>query len=433
MRSKSKNLLLWNSFTVFILLLITAGFIYLTGCAPTAQQTEISPERQKAIQDSLQKAYIYELNKAWSTGYEYYKPKIYKRAIKPFWRVIKLDTIDRFKDVFGYLSTSYFELGKPDSAQLVLEMGIERYPDNFGLRRNLAYILEKKEMIDEAIAEYEEVVKLDGNDASDWKRLANLYLRNDRTEDAIEAYQKIIQIDPTDKDAQQTIGQLLKGTGDSEAAIQALEKALELDPENTQLMFDIGKSYYDQGDYAKSIAKLTQYLQKKPEDMIAKEMLGEAYFNKGDYRKALTTFKEVVEARPNNKKVYTDIANCYKELGDYSTARNNVYKAMKIDNVYGRSYIVLGEIYEAAVDDCMKKTGKKSPKFDDKLVFKEASRQYELAARDLQFADTAERKKSYLRDFLPKKEDEFFNKDRRTSNGKYRITEDCYKWIADAL
>ncbi len=433
MSTKTKHLLLWKTFPVVVLLLIAVGLIYLTGCAPTVQQTEISPERQKAIQDSLQKAYIYELNKAWSTGYEYYKPKIFERAIKPFWRVVKLDTINRFKDVFGYLSTSYFELGKPDSAQLVLEMGIERYPDNAGLRRNLAYILEKKELIDEAIVQYEQVVNLEGEDANDWKRLANLYLRNDQINDAIDAYQKIIAIDPADQDAQQTLGQLLKGTGDSEAAIQALEKALELDPENTQLMFDIGKSYFDQSEYASSIQKLTLYLQKKPEDMIAKEMLGEAYFNKGDYRKALSTFKEVVEARPNNKKVLIDIANCYKELGDYPTARNYVYRAIKIDNIYGRSYLVLGEIYEAAVDDCMKKTGKKSPKFDDKLVFKEATRQYDLAARDLQFADKAERKKSYLRDFLPKNEDKFFNKDRRTSNGKYRIIEDCYKWIADAL
>ncbi|MBD3287256.1 tetratricopeptide repeat protein [candidate division KSB1 bacterium] len=433
MRTNSKHLLFWKTFTVISLMLITAGLIYLTGCAPTAQQTEISPERQKAIQDSLQKAYIYELNKAWSTGYEYYKPKIYNRALKPFWRVIKLDTIDRFKDVFGYLSTSYFELGKPDSAQLVLEMGIEKYPDNVGLRRNLAYILEKKELIGEAITQYEKVVELDGNDASDWKRLANLYLRNDQIDDAIIAYQKIIEIDPSDQDAQQTLGQLLKGTGDSDAAIQALEKALELDPDNTQLMFDIGKSYFDQGDYTKSIEKLNQYLQKNPEDVFAKEMLGEAYFNKGNYRKALNTFKEVVEARPQNKKVYVDIANSYKELGNYPTARNYVYRAMKIDNRYGRSYLVLGQIYEAAVDDCMRKTNKKSPKFDDKLVYKEAVRQYELATRDLQFANEAERQKSYLKDFLPKKEDEFFNKDRRTPNGKYRIQEDCYKWIADAL
>jgi len=83
-----------------VILVTIGGLIYLSGCAPTVQQTQIDPERAKAIEDSLQRVYIFELNKAWSTGYEYYKPKIYERAVRPFWKVIELDTIDRFKDVY---------------------------------------------------------------------------------------------------------------------------------------------------------------------------------------------------------------------------------------------------------------------------------------------------------------------------------------------
>ena len=55
---------------------VTAGLVYFTGCAPTAQQqqTTMSPEREKAIKDSLMRVYKYELAKQWSTGYEYYNP-----------------------------------------------------------------------------------------------------------------------------------------------------------------------------------------------------------------------------------------------------------------------------------------------------------------------------------------------------------------------
>jgi len=417
----------------FVVSLFAVALIQLTGCAPVAQQMDMSPERQKAIDDSLQKVYIYELNKAWSTGYEYYKPKIYERAIKPFWRVIELDTIDRFKDVYALLSDSYFKLGKVDSAQLVLEKGLESYPDNVGLRRNLAYILAGKEQIDDAIAEYELVTKADDTQVNDWKQLANLYLRNDMLDDAIMAYQKVMELDPTDQDAQNTLGQLLKGAGDEDAAIEALEKALALDPNNTQLMFDIGKSYYNQGEYAKAVEKLEGYLQKQPYDYIAMEYLGGSYNGKGDFRKAIDVYSKIVAAQPENKKIYTDIATNHKELRQFITARKFVNKALAVDSKYGLAYIVLGEIYEATVDNCMRQKGKTMPKFDDKLVYREAYRQYQKAASDLQFKDIADRKRGYLRDFLPSKEDEFFNKNRKKANGRYSVTDDCYKWIASTL
>jgi len=433
MRDTKRATGLWNLITVISVVLLCAGIIYLSGCAPTAKQTEVSPEMQKAVQDSIQKAYIFELNKAWSTGYEYYKPKIYKRAIKPFWRVVNLDTIDRFKDVYGYLSTCYFELGNPDTAQLVLEMGLKKYPDNVGLRRNLAYILEGREMVEEAIVEYEKTTQLDAEFVDDWKHLANLYIRNDQVDEAIVALQTIVKLNPSDQDAQQTLGQLLKSTGDEDAAIEALEKAHELDPENTQLMLDLAKAYDGQGEYGKAIAKFRDYLKKMPEDYIAMEHLGGSLSSNENYREAITIYKNIVAAKPDNKKVFAEIANCYRELKDFSTARSYVQKSLKVDKSYGHAYIVLGEIYEDAVDKCMRDTGRKAPKFDDKLVFLEAYRQYKKAANDQQFKDRAQNKMSYLNDFLPTKEDKFFNKNRKQANGRYSVTEKCYLWIAKTL
>lgn len=416
-----------------VILVTIGGLIYLSGCAPTVQQTQIDPERAKAIEDSLQRVYIFELNKAWSTGYEYYKPKIYERAVRPFWKVIELDTIDRFKDVYSLLSDSYFKLGKIDSAQIVMELGLEKYPDNVGLRRNYAYILAGMEQIEDAIEEYEMVVEADDSQINDWKQLANLYIRNDQPDEAIRAYQKVISIDPADMDAQKTLGQLLKSSGDEDAAVEALENALALDPNNTQLMFDLGRSYYNQGEYDKAVEKFKNYLSKSPEDFVAMEYLGGSLYGMGKYNEAISTYKKITDANPQNKKVYTDIATNYKELNQFTTARNYVRKALDIDANYGLAYIVLGEIYEVAVDYCMTQKNRTAPKFDDKLVFREAYRQYQRATRDMQFKDMAERKMSYLKDFLPTSQDEFFNKSRKTTGDRYTVTEDCYKWIASSI
>ena len=338
-----------------------------------------------------------------------------------------------FRDVYALLSDCYFKLGKPDSAQLVLEMGLEKYPDNVGLRRNLAYILAGKEMVEEAIAEYEKVTELDGSQVDDWKRLANLYVRNDQIDDAIRSYQKIVELNPNDTEAQQTLAQLLRTTGDDDAVINQLIKAKELDPENTQTIIDLANLYYKRQEYKKAIAEFKQYLSKRPDDYIAMETLGMAYYGDEQYRSAISIYKKIVAAKPNEKRIYANIATAYRMLGELQTARNYARRALKIDSKYGLAHIVIGEIYESAVDKCLSNEGSNSPKFMDKLVYRAAYRQYQKAAKDLEFADEAQRKMSYLKDFLPTKEDEFFNKSKKLPNGRYKVTKECYKWIAKSL
>jgi tetratricopeptide (TPR) repeat protein len=418
---------------VYVLLItsIMAGIIYLSGCASTAPNKQtISPERQKAIQDSLQKAYIYQLNKNWSLGYEYYKSKVHRRAIKPFLKLTEIDTIDRFRDVYALLSDCYLQLNIADSAQIFLEKGVEKYPDNIGLLRNLAWIYTEKEMIDEAIELLEQAVELDGKNKDDWKRLADLYLKNQQREESINAFQEVLKIDSADEDAQKALAQLLE---DADDRIEMLEQVLANEPENTNVMFQLAEIYERQGEYAKAISRANMYLEKNPEDYIVMEMLGEAYDGKGDYRSAINVFKKIVAAKPNQVKIYTDIASNYKELGDLPTARVWVRKAIAKDRGFGLSYIVLGEIYEVAVDKCMRANNTTTPKFDDKLVYREAYRQYQRAAKDLQYAEEAEKKMSYLRDFRPTKEDYFFNKKRNKGNDTYTLESDCYKWIGSAL
>jgi tetratricopeptide (TPR) repeat protein len=411
----------WSAVISTLIVILIALF----GCVPPAQkaEVEISPERQKAIQDSLRKIYEYELNKAWSTGYEHYKNKIYRNAVKPFWKVVEIDTINRFKDIYSLLADSYNQLGLPDSAQLVYELGIKQYPDNVHLHQSLGYILAAKEETDRAIEEYEKVVELSPEKVEVYKILANLYVKNDQLEDAIDAYEKVVELDPQDKSAQQTLAQLYRTTGQEDAALERMEKALELDPENTKLMSTLGKAYYDRGENTKAIVKLKTLLKHTPDDVLAMEYLGGALQNEQKYREAIKTYKRIIELKPDHKKVLTDIATCYKELGDFPIARSYTQKALKIDPKYGLAFIVLGEVYETAVEKCMDQRAKPRPEFDDKLVYKLAYEQYEKAKADLEWKETAERRMNYLQDLIPKKEDYFFHK------GQDKPKAECYQWI----
>jgi len=133
---------------------------------------------------------------------------------------------------------------------------------------------------------------------------------------------------------------------------------------------------------------------------------------------------------PNNVEIHVHVAINYLEIGELSNARSSAIEALKYDNNFGKAYFVLGQIYEAAVEQC-RNSG--SYKFQDKLVLGEAYRQYTNASKFKEYTNEAELKMQYLKDFLITIEDRFFNKDKKLPNGQYQIIENCYKWIGKSL
>jgi tetratricopeptide (TPR) repeat protein len=386
------------------------------------KKNDKNEEHDQAYYDSLKKAYEFELTKFWSFGFENYKNRQYADAAKYFWKVAKMDTIQKFPKVYQYLGQSYFQSGKIDSAQFTFEMGIEKYPDDDHLHRMRGYILAQRELTDEAITEYEEVVRLKPESVDDWRQLATLYVKADRLDEAITAYEKVLELKPDDEEVRKILATLYANLGDVEKAIETKEKALEQDPKNTQLLFELGEAYFRQSEYEKSIEKFQALLALIPDDVRALDYLGNAYQRMEQYSKAITEYKKILKIEPDNKKVLAEISRCYRGLGRFSLARSYAKKALAVDNLYGLGWIALGEVYEASAEKCVAaKDGKID--FNDKLVYELAYLQYKKALRDLEYKTEAERHISYLVGVLPTTEDKFMHKDQKQAEGE------CYRWI----
>ena len=69
-------------FSIILLLAAMAAQLQFTGCSGAAGTKGPSPERQKAIQDSLLDLQKHEIRKAWSIGYEAHKQLDYEKAAR---------------------------------------------------------------------------------------------------------------------------------------------------------------------------------------------------------------------------------------------------------------------------------------------------------------------------------------------------------------
>ncbi len=414
-------------FWVAILLSITLIVILLAnfGCVPP--EPKIDPVRQKAIQDSIreasQKKYLFELDKTWSTGYEYHKSGMFRQAIKPFWRVAELDTIQRYKLVWSKLVDAYFKLGVVDSAELACAKGLEQYPDNTYLLRNMAHIQAGRDLNEEAIANYEKIVKLEPDALDDWKKLGSLRLKENLVDEAIRAYEKASELKSDDQESNEILTKLYAQTGNDDAALERLEKLRKQDPTNTKHMFNLGRQYFQREMWSNAEPEFREYLKSNPDDTYAAELLGASLQNQNKFEDAIKVYEDVLKRKPDNKKSYCEIASCLKSLKRYRQARENVRQALKIDANYGYAFLVLGEIYEAAAENCMSDNNRTAPSFDDKLVYQLAYDQFNKAAEDPASRSFAMRRIEYVKQMTPTKEDLFMNK------GKTKARGTCYAWI----
>lgn len=175
---------------------------------------------------------------------------------------------------------------------------------------------------------------------------------------------------------------------------------------------------------------------KFPDNEIYWNRLGYSYQRIGEYRKAIDAYNRSLKINPDAKEIILNIAVCYRELENFEQARVWARRAMAKDKNWGRPYIEIAQIYEAAVAKCVKTTkGGDWTKieFVDKLVYQLAVEYYELAKRiDPSVANEANQRIKNLETLVPTQEDYFFNK-RKIKDGKIPITGGCYDWIGESI
>ncbi len=390
------------------------------GCAGSQA---LSPERQKAIQDSLTEVHRMNVLKAFSSGYEHYKQGKYERA-KPYLRkTAEIDTTNIYgTQTYQHLGRTYLFLNIPDSAEWAFIEGKKRNPDKAFFYESLAYLYERQGRYDEAISEYESLTELASDSAAYHSKLGQLYTLNEDNEKAIASLEIAVRLNPNDKKAQEILDQLLFITGDPEKIIGQREAMVQQFPDDMKLRMDLADSYFKFSDFEKAIQELIIVISKEPDNIPALETLGESYQQLEKYGDAVTAYQKILKIKPEDKKNLCNLAMAYAYQGKYRTAISQISKAQRLDSRYGLAFLTKGLVYETAAEKCVEQNDQKLT-FDDKLVYKMAHDQFLRAKQDLEWKDEAERHLKFLETLIPTTQDKFFHKNQTMPRSA------CYDWI----
>ncbi len=356
----------------------------------------------------------------YSFAQDYYKYKKYDDAIPYFWKIVVNDSSPKFKVVYYKLADCYFHKNEIDSTLLVVKRGLEKFPHYPRLHYLAGYIHRTLGHINCAIPHYQELVQASPKEKSYWQILAQLYFQAE-DERAIDAQRKVIDLDPTDAEASNNLVQMMGYFGKD--PMQAMKETFDKDPANLGNALRYGKAALEAGEYAEAERAFQTIITKEPDNSEALIYLGRTYEGMGKPSAAIKAYKQVIEKDPQNINVLCSIASVYSQMNNFARAKSYVLKAKGINPRAGLPYMVMGEIYEAAVNYCSGKRSQKGYSYDDKLVFEKARAEYKKAARDPNYAASANTRYNQLKPFIRTKEDQHLHSYRNN------VKDGCYNWL----
>ncbi|MEM8856957.1 MAG: tetratricopeptide repeat protein [Chloroflexota bacterium] len=227
-----------------------------------------------------------------------------------------------------------------DSAITLIERGISLLDESQrnnkvlnleGTYFSLGLLFQSTGEYDQAIANYDQVIKIDPQDAGAFNNRGNAYARKGDLDQAIADYDQAIALDPQYAFSFNNRGLAYSDKGDLDQAIADLNQAIALDPQLDGAFFNRGNAYSRKGDLDQAIADLNQAIALEPQFYIAFNNRGLAYSRKGDLDQAIASYDQAIALEPQFYVAFINRGFAYSNKGDLNRAIADYDQAIALD------------------------------------------------------------------------------------------------------
>ncbi len=168
------------------------------------------------------------------------------------------------------------------------------------------------------------------------------YDKND-FDTAIADYNQAISLDPNDAIAYNNRGLAYKQKREYDRALTDFDKAISLNSRYANAYINRGSTWHDKGDLDRAITDYSSGLQYNPKDALAYRNRARAYVRKEDYDNAIADYSSKIRIEPDGDS-YRARAELYEKKKDYDNALADYTEAIRlnpkdIDAFYGRGNI----------------------------------------------------------------------------------------------
>jgi tetratricopeptide (TPR) repeat protein len=208
-----------------------------------------------------------------------------------------------------------------------------------------------------AIADHNEAIRLDPNDAKTYSNRGTSYSALELHDLAIADFDKAIGLDPSLAGVYSNRGNTYGALGQHKRAIADHNEAIRLDPNDIEAYYNRGTSYFTLGQHEQAISDFDKAIRLDPGYAKAYHNRGTSYFTLGQHEQAISDFDKAIRLDPKDANAYYNRGTSYSELGQHEQAISDFDKAIRLDpkdaGAYrnrGTSYFTLGQ-HEQAISD----------------------------------------------------------------------------------
>ncbi len=179
--------------------------------------------------------------------------------------------------------------------------------------------LSKAKRYEQALAAYEQAIRLCPHDANTYNLKGNMLRELKRYEEALAAYEQAIQLDPKPATAYSNKSVTLIYLNQYEDALAACSQAIRLDPNSAAAYSNMGSVLFTLKRYEEALAACEQAIQLDPKLATAYNTKGSILVMLNRYEGALTAFEQALQLDPNLIAAYNlrkKILDVRKGLGE---------------------------------------------------------------------------------------------------------------------
>jgi eukaryotic-like serine/threonine-protein kinase len=175
--------------------------------------------------------------------------------------------------------------------------------------------------------------------------LARVYQETGQLDQALAEYRQVLEQDPSAIEAEYRIGQIYAAQGKYAEAEKTYQDALARRPTYWQGHLNLGALYYQRGQFANAVEQFGSVVDLAPEQAYGYYNLGAAYLALGRYQDAIAVLKKGLSIQVNPD-AWTNLGAAYMYVGKWEDAAEAMKKATELtpnDHLLWRN---LGDSYD---------------------------------------------------------------------------------------